>query len=104
MAALNTGEIVGLIASDAQGNYTGKFETSAVNCRINLDSIAIAHEENGYRDLPVYYHFGDKKDSILRQNFNRINSEVEAIIKQFHKATPVTDTPIPTNKNTPRKK
>jgi uncharacterized membrane protein YeaQ/YmgE (transglycosylase-associated protein family) len=88
MAALNTGEMVGLIAADAQENYTGKFETSAVNCRINLDGKAIALEEKGYRDLPVYYHFGDKKDEILRQNFNRINTEVEAIVKTFRKEEP----------------
>jgi len=88
MAALNTGEIVGLIAADVQENYTGKFETSAVNCRVNLDSKAIAHEEKGYRDLPVYYHFGDKKEEILRQNFNRINNEVEAIVGKFRREEP----------------
>ena len=88
MASLNTGEMVGLIAADVQENYTGKFETSAVNCRINLDSKAIAQEEAHYRDLPVYYHFGDKKEDILRQNFNRINNEVEAIVKKFRKEEP----------------
>src|SRR6202012_6007647 len=51
MASLNTGEMVGLIAADAQETYTGKFETSAVNCRINLDSKAIAYEEAHYPDL-----------------------------------------------------
>jgi len=85
MAALNTGEMVGLIAADAQENYTGKFETSAVNCRINLDSHDIQKEESSYRDLPVYYDFGDKKDEILRQNFNRINNEVETIVSAFRK-------------------
>lgn len=85
MAALNTGEMVGLIAADAQENYTGKFETSAVNCRIRLDSAALAQEEKGYRDLPVYYHFGDKKEEILRENFTHINSEVEAIVAAFRK-------------------
>lgn len=89
MAALNTGEMVGLIAADAQENYTGKFETSAVNCRINLDSEAIGQEEKGYRDLPVYYNFGDKKEEILRRNFVGINNDVEAIIKKFRKTAPV---------------
>ncbi len=88
MAALNTGEMVGLIAKDAQEKYTGKFETAAVNCRINLDGAAIAREEKGYRDLPVYYHFGDKKDEILRRNFKRINDEVEAIVARFRKSAP----------------
>ncbi|MBS1532753.1 MAG: type IV secretion system DNA-binding domain-containing protein, partial [Bacteroidetes bacterium] len=86
MAALNTGEMVGLIAADAQENYTGKFETSAINCRINLDSADIAKEEKGYRDMPVYYHFGDKKDEILKRNFNRINNEVETVVASFRKA------------------
>ena len=104
MAALNTGEMVGLIAADAQENYTGKFETSAVNCRINLDSKAIAQEEKGYRDLPVYYHFGDKKDEILRQNFNRINNEVEAIVKIFRKEEPPKTEAKTTNKTIIKKK
>jgi hypothetical protein len=86
MAALNTGEMVGLIAADVQENYTGKFETSAVNCRINLDMPAIQLEEKGYRDLPVYYHFGDKKEDILRSNFKRINNEVEATVARFRQA------------------
>lgn len=104
MAALNTGEMVGLIAADVQENYTGKFETSAVNCRINLDSKAIALEEKGYRDLPVYYHFGDKKDEILRQNFNRINNEVEAIVKTFRKEEPPKVEAKTTNKTIIKKK
>ena len=36
MASLNTGEMVGLIAADVQETYTGKFETSAINCKVNL--------------------------------------------------------------------
>lgn len=104
MASLNTGEMVGLIAADVQENYTGKFETSAVNCRINLDSKAIAHEEAHYRDLPVYYHFGDKKDDILRQNFNRINNEVEAIVKKFRKEEPPKAEAKNTNKTIIKKK
>ena len=93
MAALNTGEMVGLIAADAQENYTGKFETSAVNCRINLDMPAIEKEGNNYRELPVYYHFGKKKEEILRLNFNRINQEVEAIIAKFRKPAPAAPAP-----------
>lgn len=53
IASLNTGEMVGLIAQDVQDQYTGRFETSAVNCKINLDGKAIVQEEAGYRDLPV---------------------------------------------------
>jgi hypothetical protein len=88
IASLNTGEMVGLIAQDVQDQYTGRFETSAVNCKVNLDGKAIEQEEAGYRDLPVFYQFGGKKDEILRQNFFRINREVERIIKQFAPAAP----------------
>ena len=86
MAALNTGELVGLIAADAQETYTGKFDTSAINCKINLDQKELAAEEAGYVDLPVYYDFGGKKEEILRQNFMRINKEVESVIAGFKKA------------------
>jgi hypothetical protein len=86
MASLNTGEMVGLIAADAQENYTGKFETSAVNCKVNLDNKAIQTEEAGYRELPVYYDFKGKRDEILLQNFYRINKEIEAVIKKFKPA------------------
>jgi hypothetical protein len=98
MAALNTGEMVGLIAADVQDNYTGKFDTSAINCKINLDKHELAAEEKGYRDLPVYYDFAGKKEEILRTNFSRINKEVEGIIGQFHIKAP----PAPPPKNTPK--
>ena len=90
MAALNTGEMVGLIAADVQENYTGAYDTSAVNCKINLDKEAIKNEEAGYRDLPVYYNFQDKKEEILRHNFSDINKEVEEVVKLFRKTEPST--------------
>jgi hypothetical protein len=85
MASLNTGEMVGLIAADVQENYTGKFDTSAIHCRVNLDRKTIQTEEAGYKELPVYYDFGGKKDEILRQNFTRITNEVEGVVKAFRK-------------------
>jgi hypothetical protein len=88
MASLNTGEMVGLIAADVQETYTGKFETSAINCRVNLSKEALAAEEKGYRELPVYYDFGGRKEEILRDNFLRINSEVEEVVAAFRKAPP----------------
>jgi len=69
-----------------QENYTGKFDTSAIHCRVNLDGKAIQVEEANYKDLPVYYDFNGKKDEILRQNFTRITNEVENIVKIFRKA------------------
>lgn len=83
IASLNTGEMVGLIASDAEEKFTGKFETSAVNCRINLNRPEIEKEEKNYRELPTYYDFGGKKEEILLQNFFRINKEVEVIVRMF---------------------
>jgi len=85
MASLNTGEMVGLIAADVQENYTGKFETSAINCRVNLDQKELAREESNYKPLPVFYDFHGKKDDVLRHNFLRINKEVDDLITAFKK-------------------
>lgn len=93
MASLNTGEMVGLVAADVQETYTGQFETSAINCKVNLPKHELHTEEKGYRDLPVYYDFGDKKEKILRKNFMRINEEVESVVATFRKATQVTVIP-----------
>ena len=98
MAALNTGEMVGLIAADVQDNYTGKFDTSAINCKVNLNKKELDAEENGYKELPVYYDFDGKKEEILRNNFMKINKEVEGVIGQFRKQAPVKQ-PV---KNTPK--
>jgi hypothetical protein len=99
MAALNTGEMVGLIAADVQENYTGKFDTSAINCKVNLNKKALEAEEKGYRDLPIYYDFGGKKEEILRQNFMRINREVEQVINEFKPSAPVAVLPKPGKKD-----
>lgn len=95
IATLRAGEMVGLIASDAVETYTGQYQPSAVNCRVNLDVAAIKKEEQGYRQLPVYYDFNGKKDEILRQNFHRINREVQQLVKQFRPAPPAAATPQP---------
>jgi hypothetical protein len=88
IASLNAGEMVGVIAADAQEMFTGQFETSAINCKINLDAKEIAKEEKGYRPLPTYYDFGGQKDEKLRQNFFRIGREIESIVVQFKPAAP----------------
>lgn len=88
MASLNTGEMVGLIAADVQETYTGQFETSAINCKVNLPKDELQKEEAGYRDMPVYYDFGGKKEQILRDNFLRINEEVEKVVRSFRKSVP----------------
>jgi hypothetical protein len=96
IASLNAGEMVGVIAADAREKFTGQFETSAVNCRVNLDMAEIAGEERNYRQLPVYYDFGGRRDEKLRQNFNRISQEIEELVLLF-KPQPAT-TPKPKTK------
>jgi len=93
MASLNTGEMVGLIAADVQETFTGRFETSAINCKVNLPKHELKLEEAGYRELPVYYDFGDKKEEILRENFTRINNEVEKVVASFRRTVEVKVTP-----------
>lgn len=88
IASLKAGEMVGILASDAVDTYTGKFETSAVNCRIDLDLEAIKSEEGAYRELPIFYDFGGRKEQILLQNFHRINAEVLAIVAGFKPPEP----------------
>ncbi len=88
MASLNTGEMVGLIAADVQEIYTGRFETSTINCKVNLPPAELSTEEKGYRELPVYYDFAGRKEEILRENFMRINGEVDAIVESFRKPVP----------------
>lgn len=82
IASLKAGELVGMLASDAVEEYTGKFETSAINCRVNLDMEAIANEEKSYPAMPIYYDFGGRKEETLRKNFMRINNEVLMIVKK----------------------
>ncbi len=83
IASLKAGEMVGMLASDAVEDYTGRYEPSAINCRINLDVEAIKKEEAQYRELPVFYDFGGRKDEILLANFAQINAEVTQIVLGF---------------------
>jgi hypothetical protein len=88
IASLRAGEMVGLLASDAVDRYTGQFETTAVNCRIDLDLQAIHKEEEAYPELPVFYDFGNHKDEILLQNFYRISEEVGQVVEKFKPSAP----------------
>ncbi|GAA3989448.1 type IV secretion system DNA-binding domain-containing protein [Mucilaginibacter dorajii] len=83
IASLNSGELVGMVAADAQEKFTGKFETSAVNCRVNLDMEEIRREEKGYKPLPTFYDFGGQMDEKLRQNFNHISREIQEMVMAF---------------------
>lgn len=83
IASLKAGELVGMLAADAVEEYTGKYDTSAINCRVNLDMHAIACEEKAYVDMPIYYDFAGKKEEVLRKNFLRINEEVSSLVLKF---------------------
>lgn len=81
IAALNTSEMVGIIAKDVTPEYTGEYIPSAVHCKINLDLKAIQKEEESYVDLPTYYQFDGKQDEVLFSNFRKIHNEVKAFVK-----------------------
>lgn len=83
ITTLGAGELVGLLATDADEKYTGEYETSAINCKINLDLKEIKKEEEGYVELPIFYDFGGKKEEVLRRNFLRINQEIEMLVAGF---------------------
>lgn len=89
IAALKTGEMVGMIAQGEENN-TDEYKTSAIHGKINLDIKAIKKEEHNYVTMPVYYSFLDKKgknrkEEILMSNFRRINREVELIVNEHIK-------------------
>lgn len=89
IASLKAGEMVGLLAGEPTEGYDGKYETSAVNCKINLDGKAIEKEMAGYQPMPVYYRFPEgKKDAVLRANFDRIRADIAEIAKRFRPALP----------------
>ncbi|TCC98880.1 type IV secretory system conjugative DNA transfer family protein [Pedobacter hiemivivus] len=83
IASLKAGEIVGLVAAETRPQYTGTYETTAVNCRINLDLKAIKKEEAQYRDMPLYYDFEGKSEEVLRNNFLSIINDVQEIVNEF---------------------
>ncbi|WP_443938839.1 type IV secretory system conjugative DNA transfer family protein [Pedobacter sp. MW01-1-1] len=83
IASLGAGEIVGVIATDTNSKFTGQYQTSAINCRVNLNLKELEKEEKQYVELPVYYDFADKKEEVLRRNFLQINSDIESLVSAF---------------------
>ncbi|MDN3605284.1 type IV secretion system DNA-binding domain-containing protein [Kaistella yonginensis] len=84
IAALKTGEMVGMIAQGEENN-TEEYKTSAISGKINLDMKALKIEEENYVPMPNYYSFIDKrgidrKEEVLMTNFRKINKEVELIV------------------------
>ncbi|WP_312824803.1 type IV secretion system DNA-binding domain-containing protein [Epilithonimonas sp.] len=86
IAALKTGEMVGMIAQGEE-NSTEEYKTSAIKGKINLDMNAIKEEGKNYAEMPYYYSFIDKKginrkEEVLMTNFRKINREVELIVNE----------------------
>ena len=86
IAALRTGEMVGMIAGSEENN-SEEYKSSAISGKINLDIKAIKEEEENYVKMPTYYSFIDKtgkdrKEETLMANYRRITKEVELIIKE----------------------
>ncbi|WCT13749.1 type IV secretory system conjugative DNA transfer family protein [Mucilaginibacter jinjuensis] len=100
IASLKAGELIGVLATDAVTNFNGQFETTAVNCKVNLDLENIRKEEAVYPDLPIYYDFNHRKAEILQDNFLKINWEVQQLVKSFKKTVDVPA--IPMNKGSMR--
>jgi len=61
------------------------FKTSKYFCKTHFDMGAIKREEQRYVDLPKVYSFTSPrvKEIMLTRNFQRVNSEVDAIISEL---------------------
>ena len=83
ISSLPAGSLVGQIALDfGQGE---NFPTTMYHCATNLDLEAIKKEEKNYVDLPKFYNFGtvEMRERKLTANFNKINDDVEEMLKKF---------------------
>lgn len=82
IAGMQTGELVGLLAFDAE-KFDGKYKTSNVHCRVNLNMEDIKKEELNYRQLPKFYDFKNNKEGKLTKNFLKVREEVESIVLSY---------------------
>ncbi|MCA5004036.1 type IV secretion system DNA-binding domain-containing protein [Sphingobacterium bovistauri] len=83
IASLSAGEVVGILARDRIEKFTGEFQTTAINCRINLNLKELQIEEKNYIEMPQYYDFGDKQEEILLENYSQIIQEVNQMVNQI---------------------
>ncbi|MBN3581076.1 type IV secretory system conjugative DNA transfer family protein [Algoriphagus aestuarii] len=88
IASMHTGEIAGIIATEGT-QFDGKYKTSNVHCRVNLNRKEIKQEESSYRTTPKYYDFKGKKEEILTKHFEKIHNQVTEIIEKHREMTPV---------------
>lgn len=97
---LPSGWICGQVARDFKVTKTGRggsmniqeneeFKTSKFFCKTNFDMDEINEEENDYKNypLPKFYSFPSKdaKERILYNNFAKVNSEVNDMIKTIQR-------------------
>ncbi|MEI6950254.1 type IV secretory system conjugative DNA transfer family protein [Paraflavisolibacter sp. H34] len=89
IAHLRSGELVGLIAQEADDSFNGRFCTSAFNGRININMEEIKRERAHYRTTPIFYNFGtdEQKSRLLTENFLRITREIGQIIYHCKQTT-----------------
>jgi hypothetical protein len=88
IASMHTGEIAGIIATEGT-QFDGKYKTSNIHCRVNLNIKEIQQEENSYRTTPKYYDFQGKKEEILTKHFEKIHQQVTEIIEKHREMTPI---------------
>lgn len=88
IASMHTGEVAGIIATEGT-QFDGKYKTSNVHCRVNLNMKEIKQEESSYRTTPKYYDFKGKKEEILTKHFEKIHQQVTEIIEKHREMAPV---------------
>lgn len=88
IASMHTGEIAGIIATEGT-QFDGKYKTSNVHCRVNLNMKEIKLEESSYRATPKYYDFKGKKEDILNKHFEKIHNQVTEINEKHREMIPV---------------
>ncbi|WP_026966561.1 type IV secretory system conjugative DNA transfer family protein [Algoriphagus terrigena] len=88
IASMHTGEIAGIIATEGT-QFDGKYKTSNVHCRVNLEMKEIKQEENSYRTTPKFYDFQGKKEEILTKHFEKIHRQVTDIIEKHREMATV---------------
>lgn len=85
IANLNQGEVVAQIVNDKK-EFDGSYKNGSYNCKINLDIAKIDAEEKLYTNPPKYYNFtNSQKDSILRDNYNKIKSDIKELVINYAK-------------------
>jgi hypothetical protein len=88
IASMHTGEIAGIIATEGT-QFDGKYKTSNVHCRVNLDMREIKREESSYHNTPKFYDFKGKKEEILAKHFEKIHRQVTEIIENHREMATV---------------